>query len=66
MLKAAILASAIASATAGVINLENITFEDHVSNHRLTYIQGSGEWKFREKLFNDELKRVRNHNAAGK
>ncbi len=66
MYKAAIIASAIASAAAGVIDLENISFEDHVEHHALTYIQGSTEWKFREQLFNNELKRVRNHNAAGR
>ena len=37
MYKAAIIASAIASAAAGVIDLENISFEDHVEHHALTF-----------------------------
>eukprot|EP00605_Chrysophyceae_sp_TOSAG23-4_P000607 GSChrysophyteH1.ASY1.ANO1.684.1 assembled CDS len=58
--------AATAAANVSLDKLDTITFEDHVSNHGLTFLQGSDEWKEREALFEAELKRVKAHNAAGK
>jgi cathepsin L len=58
--------AATASAHLELHQLETVTFEDHVSTHALTFLQGSDEWKEREALFESELKRVKAHNAAGK